>query len=74
MGQHRNVLAYKLLCGDSIDERMLALLAEKQAEFDAFADKSAAAMQTPELDDRSFGEIIKEEIDRINAKYKTSAE
>ena len=74
LGQHRNVLAYKLLCGDSIDERMLALLAEKQAEFDAFADKSAAAMQTPELDDRSFGEIIKEEIDRINAKYKTSAE
>lgn len=74
MGQHRNVLAYKLLCGDSIDERMLELLAEKQAEFDAFADKSVAAMQTPELDDRSFGEIIKEEIDRINAKYKTSAE
>lgn len=74
MGQHRNVLAYKLLCGDSIDERMLELLATKQAEFDAFADKSVAAMQTPELDDRSFGEIIKEEIDRINAKYKTSAE
>ena len=72
MGQHRNVLAYKLLCGDSIDERMLELLAEKQAEFDAFADKSVAAMQTPELDDRSFGEMINEEIERINAKNRAS--
>lgn len=74
LGQHRNVLAYKLLCGDSIDERMLALLAEKQAEFDAFADKSVAAMQTPELDEKTLGGLINGEIDRINAKYKTSAE
>lgn len=74
MGQHRDVLVYRLLCENTVDEKMLELLATKQAEFDAFADKSAAAMQTPELDDRSFGEIIKEEIDRINAKYKTSAE
>lgn len=74
MGQHRDVLVYRLLCENTVDEKMLELLATKQAEFDAFADKSAAAMQTPELDDRSFGEIIKEEIDRINAKHKTSAE
>lgn len=74
MGQHRDVLVYRLLCENTVDEKMLELLATKQAEFDAFADKSVAAMQTPELDDRSFGEIIKEEIDRINAKYKTSAE
>lgn len=72
MGQHRDVLVYRLLCENTVDEKMLELLATKQAEFDAFADKSAAAMQTPELDDRSFGEIIKEEIDRINAKYKAS--
>ena len=72
LGQHRNVLAYKLLCGDSIDERMLALLAEKQAEFDAFADKSVAAMQTPELDEKTLGGLINGEIDRINAKYKAS--
>lgn len=72
MGQHRDVLVYRLLCENTVDEKMLELLATKQAEFDAFADKSAAAMQTPELDDRSFGEIIKEEIDRINAKHKTS--
>lgn len=74
MGQHRDVLVYRLLCENTVDEKMLELLATKQAEFDAFADKSVAAMQTPELDDRSFGEIINEEIERINAKYKTSAE
>lgn len=74
MGQHRDVLVYRLLCENTVDEKMLELLAAKQAEFDAFADKSVAAMQTPELDDRSFGEIIKEEIDRINAKYRASAE
>ncbi len=41
----------------------------KQAEFDAFADKSVAAKESIELDDKSFGDIIKEEIDRINAKH-----
>lgn len=41
----------------------------KQAIFDAFADKSVAAAESMEMDDRTFGDIIKEEIDRINAKY-----
>ena len=40
----------------------------KQAIFDAFADKSVAATESLELDDKTFGNIIKEEIDRINAK------
>ena len=40
----------------------------KQAIFDAFADKSVAAMESLDLDERTFGNIIEEEIDRINAK------
>ena len=42
---------------------------ENQAIFDAFADKSVAAAESQEMVERTFGNIIKEEIDRINAKY-----
>ncbi len=72
MRQHRDVLVYRLLCENTVDEKMLELLATKQAEFDAFADKSAAAMQTPELDEKTLGGLINGEIDRMNAKYKAS--
>ena len=47
----------------------MSTLESKQAVFDAFADQSVAAMESQELDDRTFGDIIKEEIDRINAQY-----
>lgn len=68
MGQTRNVLVYRLLCENTVDEKIMATLESKQAIFDAFADKSEAASSSMELDDRTFGNIIKEEIDRINAK------
>ena len=69
MGQTRNVLVYRLLCENSVDERITELLAKKQAEFDAYADESVAASESKELDKRAFGNIIKDEIDRINAKH-----
>ncbi len=69
MGQSRNVLVYRLLCKDTIDERITEILEEKQQIFDAFADESAAAaVENVELDEKSLGDIIQEEIDRINAK------
>ena len=69
MGQTRNVLVYRLLCEGTVDEKIMLTLESKQAIFDAFADKSVAAAESMEMDDRTFGDIIKEEIDRINAKY-----
>lgn len=70
MGQTRNVLVYRLLCENSVDERITDLLAHKQAEFDAYADESvAAAVESRELDQNKFNNIINEEIERINAKY-----
>lgn len=69
MGQTRNVLVYRLLCEITVDEKIMSKLESKQAIFDAFADKSAAADKSIELDDKSFGDIIKEEIARINKKY-----
>lgn len=68
MGQTRNVLVYRLLCEGTADEKIMDTLESKQAIFDAFADKSGAASESLELDERTFGNIIKEEIDRINAK------
>lgn len=68
MGQARNVLVYRLLCENSIDERITELLEQKQAIFDAFADKSVSAQQSLEIDDKTFGDIITDEIARINEK------
>ena len=68
MGQSRNVLVYRLLCIDTIDERITDILADKQEIFDAFADESVAAQQSKEIDDKTFGSIINDEIERINKK------
>lgn len=43
MGQTRDVLVYRLLCPNTVDERMIELIESKQAEFDTYADESAAA-------------------------------
>lgn len=72
MGQARNVLVYRLLCEGTIDERITEILEQKQAIFNAFADKSVSAQQSLEIDDKSFGDIITEEINRINIKRGTT--
>ncbi len=74
MGQSRNVLVYRLLCLDTVDEKLSEVLEEKQKIFDTFADKSVAAQQNYEIDDKTFGNIIKEEIERINQKRGISSE
>ena len=66
MGQSRNVLVYRLLCENTVDEKIRDLLRSKQEIFDTFADKSVAAEANAEIDNKTFGDIIKEEIDRIN--------
>ena len=68
MGQSRNVLVHRLLCADTVDERILEMLEEKQAVFDAFADKSVAGKESLELSQKNFGDIINEEIERINSR------
>lgn len=72
MGQSRKVLVYRLLASDTIDERIDDMLSEKQAIFNAFADISEAASATQkeeqQIDDKTFGKLIQEEIDRINSQ------
>ena len=48
MGQTRDVLVYRLLCPNTVDERMIEIIEAKQAEFDTFADESAAANRDAE--------------------------
>ena len=69
MGQTRNVLVYRLLCEDTVDERILEILAAKQQAFDAFADDSAVARESLELDQKGFGAIMEAEKQRIEAPY-----
>ena len=65
MGQTRNVLVYRLLCENTVDEKIRDLLYNKQQIFDAFADESIAAKANQEIDDKKFKNIIEEEIKRI---------
>ncbi len=74
MGQTRNVLVYRLLCENSVDEKLLSLLESKQTIFDVFADESVAALETKEIDNGTFGDIIEEEVERIKDKYNISKE
>lgn len=70
MGQARNVLVYRLLCENTVDEWIMDMLSNKQQEFNAFADESAAAAETAELDEASFSDMVRSEIERIESEGK----
>lgn len=46
MGQVRNVLVFRLLCENSIDERIMELLESKQEIFDNFAEESVSGEES----------------------------
>ena len=69
MGQTRNVLVHRLLCTNTIEERIIQILYNKQEEFNTFADDSTAARQDMEIDSSTINSIMEEEIDRIRRKY-----
>lgn len=45
MGQLRTVVVHRLLCDNTVDERILEILREKQDIFDSFADESATGSE-----------------------------
>jgi superfamily II DNA or RNA helicase len=57
MGQVERVQVHRLLGSDSVDQRMLAILAEKQRAFDLYVRDSAAADAAPEAVDISEREL-----------------
>ncbi len=83
MGQTRDVIVHRLLCPDTVDERMLELLEAKQAEFDTFADESSAAQRDLDLEENQqvdvtqgviVGEMVKEGMAGAEVAAKTGAE
>ncbi len=69
MGQTRNVLVHRLLCTNTIEERIMQILWAKQEEFNTFADDSAAARMDMELDNNAISSMMEDEIRRIREKY-----
>ncbi|MGC5411308.1 helicase-related protein, partial [Streptomyces sp. DT225] len=71
MGQIRTVRVHRLLSADSVDQRMLDILARKERLFDAYARRSDVAETTPDAVDVSEGElarrIVEEEQRRLAA-------
>ena len=65
MGQSRTVLVYRLLCENTIDEKIVELLENKQKIFDEYADTSKSGIESIELDEHSFSKLIDEEIENI---------
>ena len=65
MGQTRNVLVYRLLAEDTVDEEILGMLANKQAAFDAYADESVAGKESLELDQAALSQIMTQEKQKI---------
>ena len=66
MGQVRNVLVYRLLCPDTIDDEMMLILDEKQLEFDNYADESVVAGAYDNIMDKEW---IARAIEKERQKY-----
>lgn len=78
MGQSRNVLVYRLLCKDTVDERIMSILDSKQSDFNAFADKSTAAevdlQNELEVKQEQLNAMFDEEIKRLESLMPSLAE
>ncbi|MEU1037577.1 SNF2-related protein [Streptomyces sp. NPDC005907] len=71
MGQVRTVQVHRLLAADSVDERLLEILKNKDRLFDAYARRSDVAEATPDAVDVSDGRLarrlVEEEQQRLAA-------
>jgi len=66
MGQTRDVLVYRLLADETIDERMLEILSAKQKEFDAFAEESVIGDIQMQNDTSWLTKLVQEEQSRLS--------
>lgn len=78
MGQVRDVMVHRLLCEDTVDERILDILSEKQVQFDHFADESQAGEEMMQLEKKleeksMMREIIRAEQERLGEEISEGA-
>lgn len=75
MGQTSDVLVHRLLADDTIDERMLEILSNKQKEFDNYADESIVGNDQLEAQSAEEGswltKMVKEEQARLLSHQNT---
>ncbi|MDR1794736.1 MAG: DEAD/DEAH box helicase [Erysipelotrichaceae bacterium] len=71
MGQVRDVQVHRLLAADTIDERMMELLSNKQLEFDTYADESVIGVESlrDTIDSAWIKEAIEAERKRLREVY-----
>jgi len=67
MGQIRTVLVHRLLCDNTVDERILEILREKQDAFDSFADESAAGSEYMKGEKSIAAAIVAMEKERLSS-------
>jgi SNF2 family DNA or RNA helicase len=66
MGQVRDVLVYRLLADDTIDEWMLEILQGKQEQFDSFADESVVGEESLKPSEQAWiTRMVEEEKKRL---------
>ena len=65
MGQLRSVMVHRLLCDNTVDERILELLREKQDIFDSFAEESTVGSEYLRAEKSVIAAIIQMEKERL---------
>lgn len=66
MGQVRDVLVYRLLADDTVDEQMMEKLRDKQEIFDSFADDSVVGEESLKPSEKTWiADMIKKEQERL---------
>ena len=65
MGQLRSVMVHRLLCDNTVDERILELLREKQDVFDSFAEESTVGSEYLRAEKSITAAIIEMEKERL---------
>ncbi|MFF2961525.1 DEAD/DEAH box helicase [Streptomyces sp. NPDC057963] len=73
MGQIRTVRVHRLLAADSVDERMLNILARKERLFDLYARRSDVAETTPDAVDVSDGALARRIVEEEQLRLATGA-
>ncbi|MBQ9795619.1 MAG: DEAD/DEAH box helicase [Clostridia bacterium] len=65
MGQTRNVQVFRLLCENSVDERITEILVNKEKIFENFADVSVVGKKSIEIDAKTSKNIVLSEVERL---------
>ena len=74
MGQLRSVMVHRLLCDNTVDERILELLREKQDVFDSFAEESTVGSEYLRAEKSITAAIIEMEKERLASEQPPEGE